>query len=69
MVEYKRPRGHPFKIIFILLISHSPDSLASSVLENSLVIHHTKDPLQDIGYYASQSSPNLHKIAHRLSCL
>jgi hypothetical protein len=67
MVEYIRPRGHPLKNNS--LISHLLSSLASLVLENSPVTHHTKDPHQDIGYYASLSGPNLHKIVYCLSCI
>jgi hypothetical protein len=54
MVEYIRPRGYP-----IISIDH---------LLNSLAFLHTgdfscnlphKDPHQEVGYYASQSGPNL----------
>jgi hypothetical protein len=67
MVEYIRPRGHPLKNISLL--SRLLNSLASPILENSLVTHHTKDPHQDVGYYASQSSPNLYKIIYCFSCI
>jgi hypothetical protein len=67
MVKYIRPRGHPFKNISLL--RHLLSSLASLVLENSLVTRHTKDPHQDVGCYASQSGPNLNKIVHYLSCI
>jgi hypothetical protein len=39
------------------------------MLENSLVINHIKDPLQDVGYYAPPSGPNLYKVVHRFSCI
>jgi hypothetical protein len=67
MVEYIRPKGHPLKII--PLLSHLLSSLASLVLEKSLVTHHKKDPPQDVGCYASQSGPNLYKIVYCLSCV
>jgi hypothetical protein len=40
MVEYIRPRGHHLKNISLL--SRLLNSLASPILENSLVTHHTK---------------------------
>jgi hypothetical protein len=40
MVEYIRPMGHPLKNISLL--SHLLSSLASLILENPLVTHHTK---------------------------
>jgi hypothetical protein len=67
MVEYIRPRGHPLKNISLL--SHLLISLASLILENSLVTHRTKYPRQDVGCYASQSGPNLYKIVYYLSCI
>jgi hypothetical protein len=41
----------------------------SSTLENLLVTHHIKYSRQDVGCYASQSSPNLYKAVHSLSCI
>ena len=67
MVEYIRPRGHPLKNISLL--SHLFSSLASLILENPLVTHHTKYPHQDVGCYASQSGPNLYKIVYCFSCI
>jgi hypothetical protein len=67
MVEYIRPRGHPFK--YISLISYLLNSLAFPILENSPVTHHINDPHQDVGCYAPQSGPNLCKIVHCFSCI
>jgi hypothetical protein len=57
MVVYIRPRGNPTIFIELALL-HSGDTTCNTP--------HT-DPSQEVGYYASQSDPNLQKIVS-LSC-
>ena len=57
-VEYIRPRGHPFKRIDSITQPSTP-SLYALVSESYLVTRYIKHTRQDVGYYASQSGPNL----------
>ena len=58
-VEYIRPRGHPFKTIGLILLSHPHRLSTFPILENLLVTHHIKYSYQDVGCYALLSGPNL----------
>jgi hypothetical protein len=57
-VEYIRPRGYP-----IISIDHLPISLAFLHSGDFACNPPHKDPLQEVGYYASPSGTNLQKIA------
>jgi hypothetical protein len=56
-VEYIRPRGHPFKRMDPITTLPSTSTLYA--LESYLVTSYTKQTHQDVGYYTSQSGPNL----------
>jgi hypothetical protein len=57
-VEYIRPRGNPFKTIDPTT-QPSTSTLYVLALESYLVTRYTKHTHQDVGYYTSQSGPNL----------
>jgi hypothetical protein len=59
MVVYIRPRGSPIIFIPSTYLSTSLAFLRSG--DTTCNTPHT-DPHQEVGYYASQSGPNLQKI-------
>jgi hypothetical protein len=67
-VEYIRPRGHPFKRMDLILLSHPHYLSTFPILDNLFVTQHIKCSHQDVGCYASQSGPNLYTIVHCFSC-
>jgi hypothetical protein len=58
MVEYIRPRGHPFRTI-APVVQPPTSTLSILNLESYLVTSFTEHTHQDVACYASLSGPNL----------